>query len=87
MVDLVAPDGRVWVLPDADPAGEHCAQSVLSRVAQHRFVRWVKLVQGQPTDLSGDEISRHLREVIVPGERIPASIESRSVTVEGASAP
>jgi DNA primase len=56
IVDLLAPDGTAWVMPDAGEAGERCAVSVLTRVAPHRRCRWAKLASGQPTDLSPDEI-------------------------------
>ncbi len=57
IVDLLAPAGHVWVFPDGDAAGNACAESVLVRVAPHRFTRWVKLTPGrQPTDCSPDEL-------------------------------
>jgi DNA primase len=64
IVDWVSPSGRVWVMPDADEAGERCAASVLSQVAPFRDCRWAKLDSGQPTDLSADALSALLeREV------------------------
>lgn len=83
---LLVPDGRVWVLPDADPAGERCAQSVLSQVAPHRFVRWIKLARGQPTDLSAEEVTQQLHVVMAPGEFRSASAEKLSAAVAGAPA-
>lgn len=57
IVKIVAPDGRVWAMPDGDKAGLKFAESVLTKVAPHRFVRWVKLAQGrQPTDMSAEEL-------------------------------
>jgi len=57
IVSLVKPRGRIWVIPDGDKAGEKCAHGLLSKLAPHRFVRWVKLASGlQPTDLSADEM-------------------------------
>jgi DNA primase len=54
-VELTAPDGRIFILPDADEAGGRCAESMLTRLAPHRFVRWLRLPDGkQPTDLSAD---------------------------------
>jgi DNA primase len=51
IVSLVKPAGRVWIVPDGDPAGERHAQSLLLFVSPHRFVRWVKLEKDkQPTD-------------------------------------
>jgi DNA primase len=60
IAEAVSPGGRVWVLPDADAAGERCAQSVFAAVAPYRSVRWTKLERGQPTDLSADELHRLL---------------------------
>lgn len=61
IVSLVKPDGQVWALTDGDPAGERCAASIMTRVAPHRLVRWVKLDEGkQPTDLSGQELKEKL---------------------------
>jgi DNA primase len=59
----VAPDGRVWVFPDAGAAGERCALTVLARVAPQRFCRWVRLDEGQPTDLSPAALSEFFRPV------------------------
>jgi DNA primase len=56
IADAVSATGRVWILPDADAAGERCAQSVFVAVAPHRAVRWAKLDCGQPTDLSAREV-------------------------------
>lgn len=56
IASMVPPDGHVWVIPDGDKAGERYAQSILAQISPHRFVRWVKLDDGQqPTDLSKDE--------------------------------
>jgi DNA primase len=57
IVSLVKPDGHVWIAPDGDKAGERHAQTLLSLIAPHRFVRWVKMADGkQPTDLSREEL-------------------------------
>lgn len=57
IVSSVKPGGRVWIMPDADVAGERQAQSLLVLVSQHRFVRWVKLEKDkQPTDLSPEQL-------------------------------
>jgi DNA primase len=57
IVSLVKPDGHVWIAPDGDKAGERHAQTLLSLVSPHRFMRWVKMADGkQPTDLSRDEL-------------------------------
>ncbi len=61
IVSLVKPDGQVWALTDGDPAGERCAANIMTRVAPHRLVRWVKLDEGkQPTDLSERELKQRL---------------------------
>lgn len=53
IVSLVKPGGHVWAIPDGDRAGEKFGASLLSQIAQHRFIRWLKLGDGkQPTDLS-----------------------------------
>lgn len=57
IVSLVKPFGRVWFLSDGDKAGERFAESLLREVSPHRFVRWVKPVEGQqPTDLSAEKL-------------------------------
>jgi DNA primase len=57
IVDIVKPDGRVWVMPDGNEAGDSCAMSVIEQVAPYRFIRWVRLGKDrQPTDLPADEL-------------------------------
>lgn len=57
IVSLVKPDGHVWMLTDGDPAGDRHAQSLLTQVSLHRFVRCVKMDEGsQPTDLSVEQL-------------------------------
>ena len=57
IVSLVKPNGQVWIAPDGDKAGERHAQTLLSLISPHRFVRWVKLDEGkQPTDLSAEQL-------------------------------
>lgn len=57
VVSLVKPNGRVWIVPDGDKAGERFAQSFLLQVSPYRFVHWTKLDAGkQPTDLSGERL-------------------------------
>ena len=57
IVSLVKPDGRVWAFSDGDPAGERQGIAVLSKVSPHRFVRWVRLVEGmQPTNYSAVQL-------------------------------
>lgn len=60
IASLVTMSGRVWLFPDAGAGGEHCASSVLARVAPHRFVRWVKVPTGQPTDCTPGDLARLL---------------------------
>jgi len=55
--DLVPEDGSIWLFPDGDAAGERMAEDTLAMLAPYRFVRWVRLSDGeQPTDLSPDDI-------------------------------
>jgi len=62
IVNLVAPDGRVWVLPDRDDAGLRCAASVLLQVAPYRLVRWITLETGKdPADYSREELAKRLQ--------------------------
>jgi DNA primase len=63
---LVSPSGRVWLLPDGDKAGDRCAEELLELLSPHRFCRWVRLKEGQPTDLSPDELVRLLEWKVVP---------------------
>lgn len=58
--DLIAPGGRIWLLPDGDPAGAACAVAALTALAPDHFVRWAKLPGGQPTDLDADDLARLL---------------------------
>jgi DNA primase len=55
--ELVPEDGSIWFLPDGDKAGERMADETLVMLASHRFVRLVKLPEGQqPTDVSSEEL-------------------------------
>jgi DNA primase len=57
IIGRVSPYGRVWVLSDADPAGDAYSRSVLLQVAPLRLVKWLKLKdRKQPTDLSRQEL-------------------------------
>jgi DNA primase len=57
IVEAVEPDGRVWIMPDGNEAGERCGLELLKQVAIHRFVRWVRLTDGnQPTDLTAENL-------------------------------
>jgi DNA primase len=52
--DMVSPHGRIWIVSDGDDAGRRCAISAFERIAQIRFLRWLKLDEGkQPTDYPG----------------------------------
>lgn len=57
IVRMVKPGGHIWFMPDGDKAGERLAHSFLAQIAPHRFVRWVRLGEGQqPTDLTKEEL-------------------------------
>jgi DNA primase len=57
IMSLVKPNGRVWIVPDGDKAGERHAQTLLSLISPHRFMRWVKMADGkQPTDLLAEQL-------------------------------
>ncbi len=58
IVESTTSDGRVWIMPDGDEAGERCAASVLKQVSPRRFIRWVRLENGrQPTDCTPDDLA------------------------------
>jgi DNA primase len=57
IVSLVKPAGRVWIAPDGDAAGLRHAQTLLTLISPHRFMRWVKMADGkQPTDLTPEQL-------------------------------
>ena len=57
IVSLVKTTGTVWIMPDGDKAGERHAQTLLTQISPHRFMRWVKMDEGkQPTDLLGEDL-------------------------------
>lgn len=57
IVSSVKPTGRVWIAPDGDNAGERHAQTLLTLISPHRFMRWVKMTDGkQPTDLLAEQL-------------------------------
>jgi DNA primase len=59
---LTKPNGRVWLMPDGNQAGQRCAQSLLTQVSPYRFTRWVKLEgDTQPTDLSANELKAYFK--------------------------
>ena len=58
IVRLVAPDGRVWLMPDGDEAGRRCAETVLAQIAPHRFVRWITLDEDKdPNDYAREQFA------------------------------
>jgi DNA primase len=58
IVDLVKPDGKVWLMPDGNEAGVLCAKRVLEQVSPYRFIRWIPLAESQqPTDVPADELT------------------------------
>jgi DNA primase len=59
--DLVPEDRSIWLFPDGDKAGERMAEETLVMLAPHRFMRLVKLPEGQqPTDLSPEKLRERL---------------------------
>jgi DNA primase len=55
--DLVPEDGSIWLLPEGDKAGERLAEDTLILLAPYRFVRLVKLEEGQqPTDVGNEDL-------------------------------
>jgi len=64
--ELVAPSGRIWLMPDAGEGGERCAESVLMQITPTRFCRWIRLEKGQPTDLTSDELVKLLEWKVIP---------------------
>lgn len=60
IVDLVHPNGRVWILTDADEAGVRCAHSLFEEIGSKRFCCWVRLSEGQPTDCRPEELGAML---------------------------
>ncbi len=60
ILSSVQPVGCIWIMTDADPGGEQCAQSIFVQIAPHRLVRWVKLPKGQPTDYTPGDLSEML---------------------------
>jgi DNA primase len=57
LLDLVEPNGCVWIFTDGDDAGGRCAGSVFLHVAPYRFTRLVLCEEGkQPTDWSPEEL-------------------------------
>lgn len=58
VTEAVQTNGRIWLVPDGDEAGEKCAKEALPRLADKRFARWVKLSKGkQPTDYAPNDLA------------------------------
>jgi DNA primase len=50
-------DGQIALMPDGDVAGRRCAQALLERLSPYRYVRWLKLDEGQqPTDYTTEQL-------------------------------
>jgi DNA primase len=60
ITSTVLPPTGIWILSDSDESGEHCAGTVFTHVAPSRWVRWVKLLQGQPTDCTVSDLEQLL---------------------------
>ena len=61
IVSKVDFDGRVWVIADGDAAGEHFGQAAAGAIGRYRFVRWMRLADGeQPTACSGEDVRAFL---------------------------
>jgi DNA primase len=58
VIESIREDGRLWLMPDGDAAGERCANTVLKFVSPHRSVRWLKLDKDkQPTDCTNERLT------------------------------
>ena len=64
LLRLTRDQGRIFVMPDGDEAGEKCAESVVTQLAGDRMVRWVRLQHMQQPDMMEDDvIERKLKGV------------------------
>jgi DNA primase len=52
----VSPDGHISILCNAGQDGERCAASIFADVAPRRWVRWVKLPHGRPTEYTPGDL-------------------------------
>jgi DNA primase len=60
IISVVAPTGRVWLMPDGDRAGEGLAKSLSLPLFEERFVRWIRLREhSQPTDLTVGQLKNY----------------------------
>ncbi len=58
IISLVKPSGRLWLMPDGGKDGDSLARLLLLKASPYRFVRWVRLADGQKvSDLSAEEIT------------------------------
>lgn len=58
-------EGRVWIYTDMDPAGDRAADEIFLRVGSRRFVRRVRMEQGQQPTSIGPEMLKALFRVDV----------------------
>jgi len=56
ILKLGSRSARIWCFTDADKAGDKCAHGLFAEVGPHRFCKWIRSRQSQPTDCSSDEI-------------------------------
>jgi len=60
---LLAPGGRLWILPGGDSIGESWADSVLQRVVRDRFCRLIRLPEGrQPSECRAEELEALVKQ-------------------------
>ena len=63
LVSLLAPAGRVWILPGGDSIGESWADSILKRLVRERLCRLIRLPEGrQPSECKIDELEAWLKQ-------------------------
>lgn len=61
IVDHTRQDGRIWLMPDGDDAGQRCAADLLIRLSPQRFCRWIDLdADKQPTDCDAKALNQLL---------------------------
>ncbi len=56
IINMVRPEGCIWVFTDSDEAGELCGRELILAVSPHRWSKWAKLRKGQPTDYDAHEL-------------------------------
>jgi DNA primase len=57
---MLVRQGRLWIFTDGDVSGERCAESIFAAASPNRFVRWLKLTIGQPTDYTPGDLKEML---------------------------